>query len=110
MHGPTASEDGAIAMHRVLRFRLSKLRPAAREVRLQKDERSTRLNVSLLALYPINDKAHSHKQLAFKDTSRSCERIHTDLDGRLIKTAGRISIEKKKRSKKQAGCGKMTFN
>lgn len=73
-------------MHRVLHLRLSKLRPAAREVRLQKDERSTRLNVSPLALYPLNDMAHSYKQLAFKDTSRSCEIIHTDLDGSLMNT------------------------
>lgn len=86
MHGPIASEDGAIAMHRVLHFRVSKLRPAAREVRLQKDERSTRLNVSSLALYPLNDMAHSYKQLAFKDTCRSSERIKTELDGSLMKT------------------------
>lgn len=62
-------------MHRVSRFSLSKLRPSAREVRLQKDERSTRLNVSLLALYPANDKAHSYEQLAFKDASGSCEGV-----------------------------------
>lgn len=85
MHGPTASEDRAIAMHRVLHFRMSKLRPTAREVRLQKDERSARLNVSPLALYPLNDMAHSYKQLAFKDTSGPSERITTDLDGRTNK-------------------------
>lgn len=74
MHRPKASEDGAIAMHRALHFRLSKLRPTAREVRLQKDERSGRLNVSPLSLYLLNDMAHSYKQLSFKDTSRTCER------------------------------------
>ena len=79
-------KTGAIAMHRVLPFRLSKLRPTAREVRLQKGERSARLNVSPLALYPLNDTAHSYKQLAFKDTCRSSERIKTDLDGSLMKT------------------------
>lgn len=77
MHGPTASEDGAIAMHRVLHFSLSKLRPTAREVRLQRDERSAGLNVSPLALYPLNDTAHSYKQLSFKDASRSSERKKT---------------------------------
>lgn len=100
MHGPTASEDGAIAMHRVLHFRLSKLRPTVREVRLQKDERSARLNVSPLALYPLNDMAHSYKQLTFKDTSRTSERIKTDLDGSLSKTPERIN--KKRRKKKLA--------
>lgn len=97
LHGPTATEDGAIAMHQVLHLRLSKLRPAVREVRLQKDERSTRLNVSPLAPYPLNDMAHSYKQLAFKDTSRSCERKYTNMDGSLIKTSG--GIHKKKRAK-----------
>ncbi len=106
LHGPTASEDEAIAMRRVLHFRLSKLRPTAREVRLQKDDRRVRLNVSSLALYPLNDMAHSYKQLAFKDTSRSSERIKTDLDGSLMKTPDRIN---KKREKK-AGSVKMTFN
>lgn len=73
---------------------------------MQKDERSARLNVSPLALYPLNDMAHSYKQLTFKDTSRSSERIKTDLNGSLTKTLKRIN---KKRGKK-AGSGKMTFN
>ena len=103
MHGPTACEDGAIAMHRALRFRLSKLRPAAREVRLQKDERSARLNVSPPALYPLNDTAHSYKQLAFKDTSsRPGERIKTDLNGSLKKTPERINNQRRKERKKLA--------
>lgn len=91
-------KTGAFAMHRASRFRLSKLIPAAREVRLQKDERSTRLNVSLLALYPINDKAHSYEQLTFKDTSGSCERAHADLDGRLLKTNKKKSKRRRRRS------------
>lgn len=107
LHGPTATGDRAIAMHQVLHLRLNKLRPAAREVRLQKDERSTRLNVSPLAPYPLNDMAHSYKQLAFKDTSRSCERKYTNMDGSLIKTSGGIN---KKKRKKNAGCLNMTFN
>lgn len=84
MHGPTVSEDGAIAMHRALHFELCKLRPIARKVRLQKDEKSARLNVSPLALYPLNDKAHSHKQLAFKDTGKSGGRMKAELNGRPI--------------------------
>lgn len=98
LHGPTPSEDGAIAMHRLLHFRRSKLRPTAREVRLQKDERNARLNVSPLALYPLNDMAHSYKQLAFKDTSRSSEGVKADLDGSLMKT-----INKKWRKKLAVG-------
>lgn len=73
-------KTGAIAMHRVLHFRLSKLRPTACEVRLQKDKRSARLNVSPRALYPLNDMAHSYKQLTFKDTCMPGERIKTDWD------------------------------
>lgn len=51
LHGPTAARDRAIAMHRLLPFRLSKWKPAACEVRLRekkkkKDKRSTRLNAS----------------------------------------------------------------
>lgn len=65
---------------------------------MQKDVRSVRLNVSSLALYPLNDTAHSYKQLAFKDTSRSSERIKTDLDGSLTETPDRIN--KKRRRKK----------
>ena len=79
MHGPAATEERAIAMHRALHFRLSKLRHTAREVRLQKDEKSARLNVSPPALYPINDMAHSYKQLAFKDTRRSSEMVEKRL-------------------------------
>lgn len=75
LHGPRASEDGGIAMHRALHFRLSKLRPAACEVRLQKGKRSGRLNVSPLTLYPLNDMVHSYKQLTFKDTSTTSEKM-----------------------------------
>lgn len=98
LHEPTATGGRAIAMHQVLHLRLSKLRPAAREVRLQKDERSTRLNVSPLALYPLNDMAHSYKQLAFKDTCMSCERKYTNKDGSLIKTSGEINKKKSEKS------------
>ena len=108
MHGPTASEDRAIAMHRVLHFSLSKLRPTAREVRLQRDERSARLNVSPLALYPLNDTAHSYKQLSFKDASKSSEgKKNTVWYVSLTKVPGRIN---KKGREKKAGSGKMTFN
>lgn len=41
----------------------------------KKDEKSARLNVSPLALYPLND-----MQLQFGDTSRTSERIKRDLD------------------------------
>lgn len=58
---------------------------------MQKDERSARLNVSSLALYPLNDMAHSYKQLAVKDTRRSSERRKTDLDSSLMKTPERIN-------------------
>lgn len=95
MHGPTASADSVIVMHRVLCFTLSKLRPGAREVRLQKDERSTRLNVSPLALYRLHDMAHSYEQITFKDSSRSCEIMHTALDSNRRKNAGKDKQKEK---------------
>lgn len=73
--GQQHQKTGAIAMHRELHFKLSKLRPAAHEVRLQKDEKSGRVNVSPLTIYPLNDMAHSYKQCTFKDTSRTRGRI-----------------------------------
>lgn len=42
LHGPTATQDRAIAMHRLLPLRLSKWRPAACEVRLWKKEEEKR--------------------------------------------------------------------
>lgn len=108
LHGPTASEDRAIAMHRVLRFRLSRLTPTAREVRLQKDERSVRLNVSPLALYPLNDIAHSYKQLAFKDTSWTSEKNKSRLGCQSYEDTEKN--KQKDGEKKKAGSGKMTFN
>lgn len=81
----------------------SKLRPAAREVRLQKDERSMRLNVPPLAPYPLNDTALSYKQLTLKDTSRPSDKITTYSHPSFTKDVERIS-------KETDGCEKMAFN
>lgn len=81
LHGPTASEDRVIAMHRLLHFRLSKLRPAAREVRLQK--RRVERKVKRLSSRSLSPKWHGsfvraahlqgHKQV-FQTETQTCKK------------------------------------
>jgi len=62
----------------------------------KEDEKSARLNVPPLALYPLNDRAHSYRQLTFKDTSRFGGRVEANLNGSPIKKPERINRRKKK--------------